>query len=316
MRLPKESQPCQRPSRSAHLLADRVKALSGLPVKYIGFFVLFNILYGAVFASHLAQLFRFSLTQKHYSHFILVPAVSLYLLYTRRQELYAYAAPWARGGMALVLVGTLGFMLGLFLHPRLSQNDFLALTALGMVLIWVGGFVTVFGFQAARAVLFPLGFLLFAVPLPEMLLAKVITALQYGSVEVTDVLFRLTPVPVFRAGIHFTLPGLEIEVAEVCSSIRSSLALLFTGVLASHWFLRRWWSKSVAVLLVFPLAVFKNGMRIVALSLLTLYVDEGFMTGGLHTKGGSVFFALAVAILLPIIFGLRHLESKPRGDGS
>jgi exosortase/archaeosortase family protein len=71
----------------------------------------------------------------------------------------------------------------------------------------------------------------------------------------------------------------------------------------------------VVLLLVFPLAVFKNGMRIVAICLLTLYVDEGFMTGSLHTRGGVVFFLLALAVLLPIIAGLRKLESWHAGRG-
>jgi hypothetical protein len=84
MRLPKENQSCQRPSRSTYLLADRVNALSDLSVKRLGLFMLFNVLYGTVFASHLAQLFRFSLDHQHYTHFVLVPLVSLYLIYTHR----------------------------------------------------------------------------------------------------------------------------------------------------------------------------------------------------------------------------------------
>ena len=58
--------------------------------------------------------------------------------------------------------------------------------------------------------------------------------------------------------------------------LNAGVALLITSVLVSHLLLRRWWSKAVVLLLVFPLAVFKNGLRIVTLCLLTLYVDERF----------------------------------------
>ena len=119
----------------------------------------------------------------------------------------------------------------------------------------------------------------------------------------------------FRDGLYFALPGLNIEVARECSSIRSSMALLITSVLVNHLLLRRWWSKAVVLLLVFPLAVFKNGVRIVTLSLLTIYVDAGFMRGGLHTKGGAVFFGLACVILLLICLGLRKLEAWQGGPG-
>ena len=50
-----------------------------------------------------------------------------------------------------------------------------------------------FGLLGIRAALFPLGFLLFTIPLPDALLSYVITALQSASAGVTDVLFRLSP---------------------------------------------------------------------------------------------------------------------------
>src|SRR5262249_617965 len=153
---------------------------------------------------------------------------SLYLMYTRRQTLYARAAYWTLGGVPLVLPGALCYVLGLTLQPGLSQNDFLALTILGVIIIWVGGFVMCFGPQATRIALFPLGFLVFIIPLPEALLSHVITALQYASADMVDVLFQLTPLPVLREHLSFVLPGLTIEVARECSSIRSSMALLIT----------------------------------------------------------------------------------------
>src|SRR5262249_34933715 len=144
----------------------------------------------------------------------------------------------------------------------------------------------------------------------------VITALQYASAEMVSFLFSLTPLPVFRDGVTFALPNLNIEVARECSGIRSSLALLITCVVANHLWLRRWWSKAVIVLLVFPLAILKNGLRIVTLCLLTLYVDPGFMTGRLHTSGGIVFFVMAIMLLLPIFLTFIKLEARQLVQGA
>jgi exosortase len=308
MDLIEEVRSCNKRPRSENLLANRVNALTGLHSKRARLFLLFNLLYGVVFSAHLAHLLRFSLEQKHYSHSSLILLISLYLIYTHRQALFTGAVYCAWGGSPLVAVGMLCYLLGLNQQPHLSQNDFLALTTLGIVTVWTGGFVTCFGLPGIRAVLFPLGLLFFAIPLPEAMLSHVITALQSASAEVTYVLFQLSPLPVFRKGFTFALPGLQIEVARECSSIRSSTALLITGMLASHLWLRRWWSKSAVWLLVWPLAVFKNGLRIVTLCLLTLYVDEGFIEGPLHSRGGAIFFGLALAILLSILLGLRKLE--------
>ena len=54
---------------------------------------------------------------------------------------------------------------------------------------------------------------------------KIIYALQVGSTEAPEVLFILTGVPFQREGFVFHLPGISVEVAEQCSSIRSGLAL-------------------------------------------------------------------------------------------
>jgi exosortase/archaeosortase family protein len=86
-------------------------------------------------------------------------------------------------------------------------------------------------------------------------------------------------------------------------------------VLANHLLLRRWWSKAIVLLLVFPLAVLKNGVRIVTLCVLTLYVDEGFLEGDLHSRGGIVFFGFALAMLLPVFLGLRKVESRYADPG-
>jgi exosortase len=262
-----------------------------------------------VFSTHLAYLFHFSLHQQHSPHVGLILLVMLYLIYTHRRELCARAVYCAWGGIPLVVIGVLCYLLGLHQQPHLSQNDLLALTTLGTVTIWIGGFVTCFGLPGIRVALFPLGLLLFTIPLPDVLLSHVITALQSASADVTEVLFKLSPLSVVREGFTFALPGLQIEVAHECSGIRSSIALLITSLLASLLWLRRWWSKVVIWLLIYPLAVFKNGLRIVTLCLLTFYVDEGFITGDVHTRGGIIFFGIALAILLPAVLVLRKLEA-------
>lgn len=273
------------------------------------FFILFNVLYGTLFSGHFVQFFHFSLEQEYTPHFSLILLISLYLLLLRRQQLSGVVAYWPRGGVPLALVGLGGVVAGLSLQQRLSPQDFLAVTTAGVLTIWIGGFVTFFGRQATKIALFPLAFLGFLVPLPEGVLSGIITALQYASADLVHVLFQLTPLPVLRDGVFFMLPGLHIEVARECSSIRSSMALLITCVLVSHLFLRRWWTTAMVLLAVFPLAVLKNGVRIVALCLLSIYVDDDFMTGGLHTRGGAVFFGVSLLLFLGMLAALRKLET-------
>ncbi|MFQ5906257.1 MAG: exosortase/archaeosortase family protein, partial [bacterium] len=169
-----------------------------------------------------------------------------------------------------------------------------------------------YGTRASRVAAFPLLFLLWMVPLPEFALDKFITLLQHGSAEVAHGLFRLTGVPVFRDGLVFSLPGIDIEVAKVCSGIRSSLALIITGLLAGYLFLRTSRSRLALVTALFPLLIVKNGLRIVTLTLLAVYVDRGFLTGNLHRKGGIVFFAIALALLALLLRYLQKVEANTK----
>jgi exosortase len=117
----------------------------------------------------------------------------------------------------------------------------------------------------------------------------------------------LTSVPYLRQGFDFTLPGVRIRVAEECSGIRSTLALLITTLLACHLFLRSSWKRLILCLVVVPIAMLKNGLRIFTLSTLAVYVNPGFLHGNLHKYGGIPFFAVA---LIPIAMLLIFLEKS------
>ncbi|HEV3482504.1 MAG TPA: exosortase/archaeosortase family protein, partial [Candidatus Acidoferrales bacterium] len=155
------------------------------------------------------------------------------------------------------------------------------------------------------------------VPWPSAVLDRVIYWLQEGSTDVTYAIFKAVGVPVFRQGFVLTVPGVAIEVASECSGIRSSMALLITCLLAAHFYLRTRWKILLFVLLVIPLSIIKNGIRIATLTLLSLYVDPSFLTGSLHREGGFVFFLLALAIMFPALRLLERSEKKAQelGDG-
>ena len=62
------------------------------------------------------------------------------------------------------------------------------------------------------------------------------------------------------------------------------------------------------VALALPLSILKNGIRITTLTLLSIYVDPGFLTGSLHRDGGFVFFLMALALLAPVLLLLQKSE--------
>jgi exosortase len=123
-------------------------------------------------------------------------------------------------------------------------------------------------------------------------------------------LFTLTGTPYLREEFVFTLPKFVIEVADECSGIRSTIALLLTTLIAGHLFLGSGWARLFLVLAIFPVTILKNGIRIVSLSLLASHVNPDFLIGRLHSDGGIVFFLMALALLAPVLNLLRFSELR------
>jgi exosortase len=267
---------------------------------------------GAVAASILlywntfSTLAIFSLHEESSSHLLLIPIVSIYLLYSERKRIFATVQSRAIPGLLLILAGVIFHWTTV---ARASGQDWLLSgETLSLILIWAGAFTVFYGATALRAAAFPMAFLLLMVPMPESILGRVITLLQSGSTAIAYFLFRMTGVPVLRQGFLLSVPGVTIEVAKECSGIRSSMALFITCLLAAHLFLRTTWPRVFFVLLAIPMALVKNGIRITTLTLLSIYVDPGFLSGGLHHKGGFVFFLLALLILAPVLVLLERME--------
>jgi exosortase len=264
-----------------------------------------------VFWRAVSALAVFSFQHEFSSHVPLIPVLSLYLFYIERRVIFRDVQSSVMPGGILIVVGVTLYV-WVMAHASLkSPAEFLPGSTLAMVVVWMGGFFVCYGYRAWRAAAFPLLFLLLMVPLPEQMLARTIDFLQVGSTSLSFSLFKLVGVPVFRQGFLLSVPGQTIEVAKECSGIRSSIALLITCLLAAHLFLRTPWKMLLFVALVLPVSIVKNAIRIVTLTLLSIYVDPGFLRGNLHHDGGFVFFLLALAILFPVLLLLQKSEKHP-----
>ena len=260
------------------------------------------------FWHQLVLLFSLTQQQEHYSHIVLIPCLSLYVLYLHRKVINNSRewSPW----LGLLVIG-LGAWCYWSADAAIFSPDQLSMTILALVLMCWGIVVFGFGVTLCRKVSFGLFFLLFMVPLPSFVLDTIIGFLQRSSAEATEVLFSLLGVPVFRQGFLFSLSNFTIHIAEECSGIRSTISLIITSLVAGHVFLRSAWTKMGLVAVVVPLAIIKNAFRIVGLSLLANYVDPTFITdSALHRNGGIPLFLLSLVVLLSLAWLLCRFEKK------
>jgi len=280
-------------------------------------FVAFIVISSLAFYKTLSTVIRYSLASSDSSsHIVLIPIISFFLLYLEKQKIFSITRTSVASGASLALLGVLLYWLVNRSSFPLEGNWRLCLETLCVVLVWIAGFLLCYGFVALRAAAFPLLFLLLMVPLPDVIVDRAIYALQSGSTEISYLIFQLVGTPVSRHGFLLSVPGVTIEVAKECSSIRSSIALFITCLLAAHLYLRTAWKKFVFVVLGLLLSVVKNGIRITTLTLLSVYVDPGFLSGRLHRQGGFVFFLLALLILLPVLLWMEKSDKMRKPDSS
>ena len=260
-----------------------------------------------LFAKPVYEMFQLASRDETSSHIVLIPFITAWLLYTERKPLQA------EGGLSIwpsVLFLAPSMLLAFFsldcgsCAPKTRLSGY----ALALVLLVIAGFVFALGSAAAKSSWFALAFLFFSIPIPDLLLSRIIYGLQSGSAAIAEFFFNLSGAPVLRDGFFFRLPKMSIEVAQECSGIRSSLALLILALLVAHFSFRPFWKKLAFVTAGLCMMLVKNGIRIASLTLLANYVNPAFLTGSLHHQGGIVFFLIGLALLLPVYWALRKGE--------
>ena len=270
-------------------------------------FLLVNALFVSAFFGPLRELVQMSMRSDTFSYIPVIPIISAYLMYSGRQMIFSPKGSPSAVGFLPIGIGILLLVLG---GIRGTRQDYLTLITVSMVLIWIGGFALCYGISSLHGSVFPLLFLFFMVPIPGVLLDKIILFLQTGSAEVAYGFLQATGVPVSRDSFIFHLVTTDIEVAKECSGIRSALSLVITCVLAANFFLRTGWSRVLLVMSTIPITLLKNGFRIASLSILGVYVDERILESDLHRKGGIIFFILALLLVWAEIVLLRKAEGR------
>ena len=198
--------------------------------------------------------------------------------------------------------------------PSLSADVQLSLSMLTLVVWWAASFAFCFGDAAAQRAIFPLCFLLWMVPFPDFILNPIVAGLQQGSVVAARLLFTVARVPVAQRGVLLHIPGLTLEVARECSSMRSSAMLVVTTMVLAHLLLRSPWRKTLVIAVAIPLSIAKNGLRIFVIAILATRVDRGFLAGRLHRQGGVIFLLIALAGIFLLIYVLRKGEERKREE--
>ncbi len=188
-------------------------------------------------------------------------------------------------GIFLIFVGELG-----------SVETLMYIGVWGCV---VGILFLLYGWRI-RQLAFPLLILAFIVPLPPYVNRILTFQLKLAASTIATLMLRLSGVSVFQDGNIIDLGVTQLQVVEACSGLRYLMPLFLLALLIGYFFTRGWWRNGVLVLLVVPLSVFFNALRIWMSGILTVKGHPELVENFFHDFSGWVIFMLAGAILFGV----------------
>jgi len=238
-----------------------------------------------------------------FTHAFLVPPMSAWLVWRQRDVLRLLeprAAPWVLVAMVPVAV--------LWLLGDLSAVN--AATHLALVAMLVLAVPAVLGLEVTRAILFPLGFMFFCVPIGEFLLP----VLMEYTADFTVAALQFTGIPVYREGLRFVIPSGSWSVVEACSGVRYLIASLMVGSLFAYLNYRTMWRRWVFVGVSIVVPIIANWLRAYMIVMIGHLSNNQLAVGVDHLVYGWVFFG--IVIMLMFVIGARWAEDPATPDES
>jgi exosortase len=257
------------------------------------------VLYGRVIGSMALQWW----SDPNYGHGFLVPVFAAYILWrerSRRREVPIRTSNW---GLPIMISA-----IGLLILGILGSEHFTS--RISMLILISGIIVFLVGWQALRSIAFPIGYLIFMIPLPAIIYYQLTFPLQLLASRLGANGLVALGVPTVREGNLLILPNVTLEVVEACSGVRSLLSLLAAVVGYVYLAEPSTWRRCVLVALTVPIVILSNGLRLVATGVLSFFFGPGVDSGLAHTGLGLAFFVLAFLSILLIHRLLRRFKHK------
>ena len=230
-----------------------------------------------------------------FAHAFVVPPIALWLIWRQRAvlgQLRPRPMPWVLLPMAVMAALW-------WLGNLVSVNAVTQLTFTAMLVLTVPA---VLGWQVTRAILFPLGFLFFAVPIGEFMTPT----LMLFTADFVVAALRLSGVPVFREGMHFIIPSGSWSVIDECSGIRYLMATVMVGSLFAYLNYSSYKRRFVFMVISFVVPILANWLRAYMIVMLAHLSGNKLATGVDHIVYGWVFFGIVIMALFFI--GARWAE--------
>ncbi len=253
---------------------------------FIKFIILLALVIIAYIPTFIWMIERWSVRDTYYSHGFLVPFVSIFIVWLRRNELKSLKIKSVNLGWVFFISGLLVHIISTLFRISFSSGFSLIIVLIGLVLLLLGK-------DYLREFMFSIVFLAFMIPLPMVAIANLSFRLKVFAAQVATIIINKLGVPAIREGSVIRTMHSTLMVEDPCSGIRSLIALIALGALMAYFSNISKTKKTILFLSSIPIAISTNIIRIVSLSLVSEIYGPQYSTGWFHDTMGILVFVFA-----------------------
>lgn len=245
-----------------------------------------------------------------YAHGPIVLAVVLLLTWLGRSKLRD------DGQKKNPVSGAILLIFGLLLYIVGRTQDIYIFEVGSQIPLLLGVMLMIYGTSVTKSFWFPLLFLIFLVPLPEIIVVTLTGPLkQQVSVLAENILYLLN-YPIARSGVMLSIGQYQLLVADACSGLNSMFSLSALGLFYAYLVRRPGWVHNTFLLAsILPIAFFANVMRVILLVLITYYFGDEVGQGFAHKMAGLVLFMAALISFLVLDGVIQFVRTWRSGQG-
>lgn len=219
----------------------------------------------------------------------LIPPVSLYLIWLKRDKLRALPVRGSSWGLLVLGLGAAIFFMGSWTGIHYPYAFSFIVVLWGLVL-WLAGAAI------AMELIFPIAFLIFMIPLSWALDALTFP-LRLLATRAAAWLPQALGLPTVVDGTDIYVGDCSLLIDLPCSGLRFVLALMAGAALFAYFLEGRLWRKMILFVSAIPIAVVANIMRIDMALLLGKSFGQEVAQGFFHNVSGLAIFAFALVCL-------------------
>jgi exosortase len=244
-----------------------------------------------LFSSTFAWLVYNWMNNSYYSHGFLVPLISGFFLWRRRDAFRRDIRKPNTWGLVPMTLGVVAFLIA-----QVWQAYYLS--AFALVVLLSGLALYFLGNKATRRIAFPLAFLVFSIPLP--FINRLSPALESFTATTSTSAVRLFGIPASNLGSQIELQNSSFVVGAACSGLNSVVALATLVVIFVYILEGSPRAKIVLLALAIPIAVLANIFRVSSLLVIahTFGAEAGMRY--FHDYSSPVLFLVAFALLIVV----------------